>query len=353
MKKSLCVLTFVLTTVFSFAQKYIPPQKDSQLYCTRSSKDNNQYYYNLIAQNGKSKRTLVSIPVGQGEGMDLNTIWLTDHYLYFYLVGNEQLNTAQIKTFAAANYIEKITFEKGKYEDYYESQHKYVASGIKLFRFNIQTGKFSNTGFVLHNMTYAISQDDTLICVVRVTTPRNAENFEHIDIYNLKDGTCLKKDILKGVSDQCKYALKFDLFADGGHTQKTCSEFEWTGAVFGDVSPSFAGTINWNTFSYDWIKLDINKENYYVSDGPLNVRSEPGLTGAKEGFQLKKGEGVFVTEKDKTEVIDGITAPWVRIWTITGYTGWVFSGYLNKMDKNALKDIKEELYEKQYAWDHQ
>jgi hypothetical protein len=43
---------------------------------------------------------------------------------------------------------------------------------------------------------------------------------------------------------------------------------------------------------------------------------------------LRKDVKVQVLDVGKTDKIDGIIAPWVKIISPTGYTGWCFSGYL-------------------------
>jgi hypothetical protein len=48
---------------------------------------------------------------------------------------------------------------------------------------------------------------------------------------------------------------------------------------------------------------------------------------------LVKGSEVQVLETGKEAAIDGITAPWVKVLSSTGYTGWCFSGYLEPIAK--------------------
>ncbi len=43
---------------------------------------------------------------------------------------------------------------------------------------------------------------------------------------------------------------------------------------------------------------------------------------------LLKGSAVQVLETGAMQTIDGITAPWVKVLSESGYTGWCFSGYL-------------------------
>jgi hypothetical protein len=46
---------------------------------------------------------------------------------------------------------------------------------------------------------------------------------------------------------------------------------------------------------------------------------------------LPAGTDVQVLETGDLVTIDGITAPWVRVLSSTGYTGWCFGGYLEKI----------------------
>jgi hypothetical protein len=46
---------------------------------------------------------------------------------------------------------------------------------------------------------------------------------------------------------------------------------------------------------------------------------------------LEKDANVQMIEVGKTDEIDGIVAPWVKIVSFTGYVGWCFSGYLEQL----------------------
>jgi hypothetical protein len=48
---------------------------------------------------------------------------------------------------------------------------------------------------------------------------------------------------------------------------------------------------------------------------------------------LKKGTHVQILDTGKTETIDGIIAPWVKVQSLNGYTGWCFSGYLRQLSE--------------------
>ncbi|MGD8718123.1 MAG: tetratricopeptide repeat protein [Candidatus Zixiibacteriota bacterium] len=70
-------------------------------------------------------------------------------------------------------------------------------------------------------------------------------------------------------------------------------------------------------------------ETARVNAGPLNLRSDPGLTGSIVG-RLSEGEKVAVVGKsDGAETIDGKTAYWYEVETIDNKRGWVFGGYLD------------------------
>jgi hypothetical protein len=46
---------------------------------------------------------------------------------------------------------------------------------------------------------------------------------------------------------------------------------------------------------------------------------------------LQKGMDVETLETGKIETVDGITAPWVKVHSATGYIGWCFSGFLEEL----------------------
>jgi uncharacterized protein YgiM (DUF1202 family) len=65
----------------------------------------------------------------------------------------------------------------------------------------------------------------------------------------------------------------------------------------------------------------------YTTNANLRLR-ESAIVTAQPIATLRKGTIVKVIEKGKVQTINGITAPWVKITTSDGYTGWCFSGYL-------------------------
>lgn len=69
---------------------------------------------------------------------------------------------------------------------------------------------------------------------------------------------------------------------------------------------------------------------YYIYRGNdlLRVRSEPDTSTDNIVTRLADGDRVALLETGKTASMDGISAPWLKIKTADGNTGWVFSGYL-------------------------
>ena len=65
----------------------------------------------------------------------------------------------------------------------------------------------------------------------------------------------------------------------------------------------------------------------HTTSARLNVRSGPS-TGAALVTTLEAGTAVQVLETGPQAYIDGTIAPWVRVVTRGGYTGWCFSGFL-------------------------
>jgi hypothetical protein len=334
MKKLFIYICCIFITAFTYSQNYIPPQQQELVYIkTRYDMDYHVVWNDLTAQKNNNKRILVSIPTGSYSGLDPDMTWLNKNNLYFYLVGNEQITSEELKLLKKQNNIEQITFDNS-HGDVSMIQKQYVLShGVKLFRFDLQTGKFSYTGFILHNMNFAVSPDDTRLCTIDEQAPGNIDK---LLMYNLNDGTIISHDIFKKTKADIDYSYyyKFQpyVFYDNeGHAdylQQTDPKLIWT---YGVEHFSAAGTIDWQTCSFEWFPGFLWKKlNYYVSDGPLNVRSQPGKEGIKI-FSLPQGKKILVTETGKIETIDGITAPWVRIWDDRANTGWVFSGYLKKI----------------------
>jgi hypothetical protein len=342
-KINIFIVSFFIV-FYGYSQSYFSPKGNEEIYISGRTEDiaSNDYIWwdDLIAWRQNSPQVLISIPLGERHGLSHNKTWLTRKYLYFYLLGNERLNDIKLKKFAKENSIQKKSFGEG--EDGWEVQQKYVIThGMDLFRFDLQTGEFSNTGFTLHSMDFAVSPDDSRICVRAIYLNTSDDK---LAMYDLNDGSCINDDLLKKHSEigkngdfmlQCRsfcYGNLYDTSARCGDLQQIWPDLIWS---FGAEYPDWAGKINWKTCAveiYNFTK-EKWKPNYYVSDGPLNIRSDAGLEGKKMFFyKLPAGAKVLVTETGKTETIDGITAPWVWIWTENANIfGWVFSGYLKKI----------------------
>ena len=46
---------------------------------------------------------------------------------------------------------------------------------------------------------------------------------------------------------------------------------------------------------------------------------------------LSQNTALRIIETGRIDIIDGITAPWIKVLSETGYTGWCFSGYVNQL----------------------
>jgi len=76
----------------------------------------------------------------------------------------------------------------------------------------------------------------------------------------------------------------------------------------------------------------------HYADNNLRLRygdnlSSPTITVLPQYTALR------VIETGKTEEIDGVAAPWTKIVTQTGYTGWCFSAYVKEIESNIAEDI--------------
>ena len=67
----------------------------------------------------------------------------------------------------------------------------------------------------------------------------------------------------------------------------------------------------------------------------LRVRDNPD-TGSVVVTTLDTGTEVQVLETGATETIGGISAPWVKVLSADGFTGWAFSGYLETLNLDAV-----------------
>jgi hypothetical protein len=82
---------------------------------------------------------------------------------------------------------------------------------------------------------------------------------------------------------------------------------------------------------------DENVMTHYVTDN-LRLRSGDTLSSLTITI-LPKYTALRIIETGKSETIDGITAPWIRIASQTGYMGWCFSGYVKQIENNVSEDI--------------
>jgi hypothetical protein len=76
----------------------------------------------------------------------------------------------------------------------------------------------------------------------------------------------------------------------------------------------------------------------------LRIRDNPNTTSLLVAT-LQKDTGVQVIETGTSTSIDGITAPWVKILSSTGYTGWCFSGYLEELPNSEVSSTQTEATE--------
>jgi hypothetical protein len=341
-KKKIYIALLCLYSVYSgFTKEYMPPESDEVVYIEFQEADVLIDSYTvsvaLIASKQKLKRILISIPLGERRGLYTNETWLTERYLYFYFLGNEKLSNTDFELIAEKNGIQKNDFGEGEVGR--KAQQKYVFThGMELFRFDLQNGTIYSTGFILHGMEFAISPDDHRICV-REMLPNT---YNKLVMYNLDDGSYVSHDLMENYSEigvrgdfifhprTYSYGQSQDTSSCYGDLQQIWLDLIWS---FGDEYPVWWGKINWNTCTVDIYNKNTMKPNYYVSDGPLNIRSDPGLNSKKMFFyQVPTDTKVFVTEIGKIESIDGITAPWVWVWIEKKrFFGWVFSGYLKKI----------------------
>jgi len=65
----------------------------------------------------------------------------------------------------------------------------------------------------------------------------------------------------------------------------------------------------------------------FYATANVRLRSEPDTSKNNRIAGIPKGGSVELIEVGKTEIIDGIKAPWFKVKTTDGTTGWVFSGY--------------------------
>jgi hypothetical protein len=79
----------------------------------------------------------------------------------------------------------------------------------------------------------------------------------------------------------------------------------------------------------------------HTTTARLRVR-ERATTDSSLVTTLDADTQVQVLETGAAETIGGITAPWVRVLSANGFSGWVFSGYLEGLAVSAAKDTASE-----------
>ncbi len=75
-----------------------------------------------------------------------------------------------------------------------------------------------------------------------------------------------------------------------------------------------------------------NYQTTHHTTDNLRLRDEPN-TSSLMVTTLSSGSAVQVLETGTSQTIEDITAPWVKVLSESGYTGWCFSGYLEEIPK--------------------
>jgi hypothetical protein len=83
-----------------------------------------------------------------------------------------------------------------------------------------------------------------------------------------------------------------------------------------------------NTLTINGELIDYKFGATHTVTDNLRLRDTADVSSATIITTLQKNTMVQVLVTGKTETIDGITAPWVKVMSDTGYVGWCFSGYL-------------------------
>ncbi len=85
------------------------------------------------------------------------------------------------------------------------------------------------------------------------------------------------------------------------------------------------------------------KTTHHTTDN-LRLRDAPNTTSLMV-TTLNKGSAVQVLETGEMQTIDGISAPWLKVLSESGYTGWCFSGYLEEVLKPELVAVVDNISE--------
>jgi hypothetical protein len=70
----------------------------------------------------------------------------------------------------------------------------------------------------------------------------------------------------------------------------------------------------------------------FYATSNVRLRSQPDRSKDNRIAGIPRGGSVELIDVGKTELIDGIKAPWFKVKTEDGTTGWVFSGYFTMPD---------------------
>jgi len=62
---------------------------------------------------------------------------------------------------------------------------------------------------------------------------------------------------------------------------------------------------------------------------------------------LPKYTAIKIMGTGRSDCIDGMTAPWIKIISQTGYEGWCFSGYVETIEKNIVDKIAEDFIKRE------
>jgi len=88
------------------------------------------------------------------------------------------------------------------------------------------------------------------------------------------------------------------------------------------------------------LNADENRMTHYVT-GDVPLREGDSLSPAIT--TLPKYTALRIIETGETETIDGIEAPWIKIESQSGYTGWCFSGYVRQIESDMAEDIARSI----------
>ena len=96
------------------------------------------------------------------------------------------------------------------------------------------------------------------------------------------------------------------------------------------------GNNDFNTHFYDMQQNDIEVNHgtmtHYVTVN-LRLRDRADLNSTVI-TTLLQNTAIKITEIGIAETIDGIIAPWIRVISENGYSGWCFSGYVRQLGAN-------------------